>query len=111
MKRILVVFERFLFTAALESLLSHAPDIDFLITPIIDENTLVRDIESYCPNVILLDENILTNDLIRRIGSLKNSPELMIMVIQADSNQVHSYAKRVLHLNQSSDLLEAILAA
>jgi len=111
MKRILVVFERFLFTAALESLLAHEPGIDFMITPIIDENTLMRDVESYCPNVILLDENILTNDLIRRIGQLKNCPELMIMVIQADSNQVHSYAKRILDLTQSSDLIEAILAS
>jgi len=108
MKRVLVVNGETILVAAIESLLAREKDLCVLTTPDLTDAEGLREISEFSPQVIILDETILSGSIAHILDLLFALPELLIMVIQLESNQVQLYEKRMLKVSRGADLTEAI---
>ncbi len=108
MKRVLVVNGENVMVAAVESLLAREKDLCILTTPALLGADDLSEVTNFNPQVIIMEESMLSGALTHLLDLMIELPELLIMVIQLGNNQVQLYEKRMLQVSRGSDLTEAI---
>lgn len=110
MKRVLVALGGQLLAAALESMLLREQQLNIVTSPSTERSDLLAHIAAYQPNVVILEAGTVDNELLCIISLMKDCPNLSIVTVSSESNQVHLYAKKVIQITQSTDLISTILA-
>lgn len=106
-RRILVLDNEELFTAAISSLLATHSEFDVETTP---ASTLV----SMCmakgkqPDVVILEEKMLAANIADLVKLTKSHPNLRLIVIGLNNANVHVFDKQVVQVGEVSDFLRLL---
>jgi dihydroorotase len=97
-------------TAGIESLLHREnSDLTVLSTTSTDEVTLAVEVESFQPNVVIVDEELQFADELALFELMSAFPSLRIIVVDGHDNLLHIYEKQAITVGHSADLIAAIL--
>lgn len=108
LKRILVVIGESYIGKGVESLLSRRPDLNVDSFPYLDGISLSSQIESYQPNVIILDEGLLSSKRIDLSSLLMGYPKMRILVLGIQDNRLNVFDHQELIVSHSNDLVSVI---
>ena len=108
MKNILVVIGESYIGKGVESLLSSRPGLSVDSFPFLDVNSLNTQIDSCRPNVIILDESLLSSKRIDLSSLLMGYPKMRVLVLGIQENRLSVYDHQELIVSHSNDLVSAI---
>ncbi len=91
-----------------ESLLSKERDLLVLSLLFEDTPTLNRQIESLQPDVIIMDEELVNNEVFDLYHLLSGNPGLCMLVLSMQDNRVSLYKREEILVSHSNDLIAAI---
>lgn len=106
--RVLVIDNRSIIGAGVETLLSNAGHLQVIGTEPQDENDLVRDVWQFSPDVIILSKQSQLIDPVRLLDLLKNYRSFRLIVVSEDDNTMEVYEKRQVTASHHSDLATAV---
>jgi hypothetical protein len=93
--------------AGVERLLSSSPDLDIVSLPIEDRSRLVEAIQRNQVDVVITEgEKLIEKDLLASL--LLTRPELLIIQIDSNDNQLHIYHHQHVYIRQPSELIDLI---
>lgn len=107
-KRILILENESLLGASIECILKN--DIDLKVSGLssFDRGTLVNEIMSVQPDVLILENICHLFDLAKFVFLMKEIPKLRLIVISAADNSFQIYDKHEVFLTDTTDLITAI---
>lgn len=105
---VLIVLGDSFISKGVESLLSRERDLLVLSLLFEDTNTLNRQIESLKPDIIIMDEELVTSEVIDVYRLLSNNPGLCMLVLSMQDNRVSLYRREEILVSHSKDLITAI---
>ena len=108
LKSILIVNGESYFGKGVESLLLRHPDLTVDSTTFFDGNSLNYEIENCRPNVVILDESLLTSNRIDLSHLLMGYPKMRVLVLGIHDNRLSIYDHQELIVSNSNDLVSAI---
>lgn len=108
MKIILVVLDESYFGKGVESLLSRQPGLRVESIPFLDSDSLAYEIDSCQPNVIVLDEGLISSKRIDLSNLLMGYPKIRVLVLGIYDNRLGIYDHQELIVSNSNDLVSAI---
>ena len=108
LKRILVVIGESYIGKGVESLLSRQADLRVDSFPFLDGISLGDQIEGYQPNVIILDESLLSSKRIDLSSLLMGYPKMRVLVLGIQDNRLNVFDHQELIVSHSNDLVSVI---
>ena len=108
MKNVLIVVSQSYIGQGIESLLSRESDLKVDCTRFLDEGSLNVQIERYCPNVVILDDSLLSSELINLANLLMGYPKIRVLVLSVLDNRMSVYDRKEVIVSKSLDLVTAI---
>ena len=108
MKRVLVIFDEPILKAGVESLLSREVDLEILSTTLVNGDQLCDQLNSYCPEVVILDEKLESARISNVIDLLNRYPSIRVLVVNLRDNRLHIYEKHEIMVAHSTDLVSTI---
>lgn len=94
-----------LVSVAIESLLTTQGDLEVVHTGAGSEAGLMEAINLQQPDVIILDEGSELYDQTKLVNLLMRYPNLRLITINRQDNQLHVYQQQVVLVTQFSDLI------
>ena len=76
-----------------------------------DLNELIREINSYEADVLLLERNCAFSDEESLAKLLVSYPELLLIIVNEEDNWMHTYRRKNVLINSPADLLNVIQTA
>jgi DNA-binding NarL/FixJ family response regulator len=107
-QRVLIIDNRSIMGAGIETLLSDTRHLQIIGTAPQDENDLVNDVWQYSPDVIILSNQSQLTDPARLMTLLKRYRSFRLIVVNEDDNSMEVYEKRRVVARQRSDLATAV---
>jgi len=108
MKRVLVICEGLLIGSGIESILSREDDLLLMHNVLTTEPALKKEIESFRPDVIIIDENLNIWDLSRLLRFLKRVPAVRLMILAVHENRVQIIDKQDVLINELADFVNEV---
>jgi hypothetical protein len=108
MKRVLVICEGLLIGSGIESILSREDDLLLMHNVLTTEPALNKEIESFRPDVIIIDENLKIWDLSRLLSFLKRVPTVRLMILAVHENRVQIFDKQDVLISQLADFVNEV---
>lgn len=108
-QRVLVIDNRSIMGAGVETLLSNAGHLQVIGTTPQDETDLVSDVWQFSPDVIILSNQSQLVDPVRLMILLKNYRSYRLIVVSENDNTMEVYEKRQVTARQRSDLATAVI--
>ena len=106
--RVLVIDNRSIMGAGVETLLSNSGQLQVVGTTPQDEADLVASIWQLSPDVIILSSQAQLTDPVRLLNLLKDYRSFRLIVVSEDDNTMEVYEKRQMTARQQSDLTTAV---
>jgi DNA-binding NarL/FixJ family response regulator len=111
LKRVLVVHSEQILTSGIESILNREnDDLMVLSTTSHDKAALADEVESFQPDVVILDEVLRVTDISTLFELMLAFPSIRVIIVDGHDNLLHVYNKQAVPVSHSADLLSAILA-
>ena len=107
-QRVLVIDNRSIMGAGVETLLSNSAELQVIGTTPSDEDDLVRDVWQFSPNVIILSHQSQLTNPVRLLSLLNNYHSFRLIVVSEDDNMMEIYEKRQVTASHRSDLATAV---
>jgi hypothetical protein len=107
-KSILVVLGESYIGKGVESLLSRQPGLRVDSIPFLDSASLDYEIDTCQPNVIILDEGLISSKRIDLSNLLMGYPKIRLLVLGIHDNRLSIYDHQELIVSHSNDLVSAI---
>lgn len=107
-QRVLIIDNRSIMGAGVETLLSDTKHFQVIGTSPRDENDLVSDVWQYSPDVIIISSQSQLTDPARLMTLLKRYRSFRLIVVSEDDNTMEVYEKRRVTARQRSDLATAV---
>lgn len=108
MKRVLVICEGLLIGSGIESILSREDDLLLMHNVLTTEPALNKEIETFRPDVIIIDENLKIWDLSRLLRFLKRVPTVRLMILAVHENRVQIIDKQDVLISQLADFVNEV---
>lgn len=108
MKRVLVICDGLIIGSGIESILSREDDLILMHNVLTTERALKKEIESFTPDVIIIDENLKIWDLSRLLSLLKRVPAVRLMILALNENRVQIFDKQDVLINQLADFVNEV---
>ncbi len=109
LKKIIIVLSESLIGKGVESLLSREMDLSVTSISFKDDSTLNRQIGRDQPDVIILDESLIYNEMLSLFNLFASHPHLRVMVLSVGENRINIYEREEIRIAQSADLVSAIM--
>jgi DNA-binding NarL/FixJ family response regulator len=107
-QRVLVIDNRSIMGAGVETLLSDTRHLQVIGTTPQDEDSLVNDVWQFSPDVIILSNQSRLTDPARLMTLLKSYRSFRLIVVSEDDNTMEVYEKRQMTARRRSDLATAV---
>jgi DNA-binding NarL/FixJ family response regulator len=111
LKKVIVILSESLIGKGVESILSREMDLSVTSTSFIDNATLNQQIERDQPDVVILDESLLSSEMPRLFNLFASYPNLRVMVLSVGENRINIYDRQEIQVSHSADLVSAILGS
>ena len=108
MQKVLIVVGESYIGQGVESLLSRESDLRVDSTHFLDEGSLSVQIDHYCPNVVILDDSLLSSELINLANLLTGYPKIRVLVLSILDNRMSVYDRKEVIVSKSLDLVTEI---
>ncbi len=105
---VLIVHNRSLLSAGIESLLMCEANLDVFGVFPNNEASLLRAIGRYQPDVIILDKSSRITNSIRLLTLLEEYPRMRIVEVNPENNLISLYGKYHILITQVADFLTAV---
>jgi len=108
-QRVLIVENKLLLGAGIETLLANEPEVDVIgITPV-DENSLIQEIYHIQPDVVVLDaETTLIDPNNKQLSQLQENLQFRTITVSANDNLIRVYDKQEIMIVQTTNLIKII---
>ncbi len=107
-RKILVLENEYLLIAGLISLMSNLEGLEVMTTKFTSHNKILKIIDSFRPDAIVMDEERLIGSGGTLIAAMKEYPKLRIIVAHWDENQIEVYENHRVEIKAIDDLLAVI---
>ncbi|MCA9975835.1 MAG: response regulator transcription factor [Anaerolineales bacterium] len=107
-QRVLVIDNRTIMGAGVETLLSNRINLQVIGTTPKDEADLVRNVWQFSPDVIILSHQSQITNPVRLLSLLNNYRSFRLIVVSEDDNTMEIYEKRQVTASHHSDLATAV---
>jgi len=107
-RRILIVDNGLLAYAGLEALLSANERMELLRTPDSDHRAMLQAIAELQPDVLILDEVSLFENLESTLRSLKRFPKLRTVIVNWDKNEIRVCDQKHVHIAEIGDFYKVL---
>lgn len=104
----LIVCSNELLGVSVEHLCRTQDDLDVHNAQFLVEADLIRELERYQPDVLIVDESIDVNYPTRLLQSLAVSPNVRVILLNGQANILHVYKKQDVLVTKASDLLSVV---
>lgn len=111
LKKVIVILSESLIGKGVESILSREMDLSVTSISFIDNATLNQQIERDQPDVVILDESLLSSEMPRLFNLFASYPNLRVMVLSVGENRINIYDRQEIQVSHSADLVSAILGS
>ena len=108
MRRVLIVENQTLLGAGVHSLVGDETGLEVRGISPHDHTELIRDIESFQPDIVILNKVSQLMAPLNLLAALENHTQLQLIVVSADDNRVCIYDKRQLLVKRAADLVDII---
>jgi DNA-binding NarL/FixJ family response regulator len=108
LKNVLVINNKDLLSGGVVSLLCHQDDFIVVNKDVIDESALNNAMEELRPDVVIVNESLLSTYPSTLLGWLKVFPETRLIMLDENENLLHIYEKKEIVVEQSLDLIATI---
>jgi DNA-binding NarL/FixJ family response regulator len=108
MKRVLVICDGLLIGSGIESILSREDDLILMHSLLTTEIAFEKEIDTFKPDVIIIDDNLKTWDLSKLIRLLKRVPVFRLMILALNENRVQIFDKQDVLINQLADFVNEV---
>ena len=107
-QRVLVIDNRTIMGAGVETLLSTSTKLQVIGTKPQNEDDLVRDVWQFSPDVIILNHQSELTNPVRLLSLLNNYRSFRLIGVSEDDNTMEIYEKRQVTASHRSDLATAV---
>jgi DNA-binding NarL/FixJ family response regulator len=111
LKKVIVILSESLIGKGVESILSREMDLSVTSISFIDDATLNQQIERVQPDVVILDESLLSSEMPRLFNLFASYPNLRVMVLSVGENRINIYDRQEIQVSHSADLVSAIMGS
>lgn len=108
MKKVLVVVNKLLLGAGLESLLSRDTDLSVKCIFLESKKLLEEEIKRYQPNVVIIEKSGGVANSYQICNLLAGNSRIRFLIVDSIENNVSVYDSREIIISQSCDLIEAV---
>lgn len=111
MKKVNVILSESLIGKGVESILSREMDLSVTSTSFIDDAALNQQIERDQPDVVILDESLIINEMLSLFHLFASYPNLRVIVLSDGENRINIYDRQEIQVSHSADLVSAVLGS
>jgi DNA-binding NarL/FixJ family response regulator len=108
LKNVLVINNKDLLSGGVLSLLCHENDFVVINKDVIEKSALNNAMEEFHPDVVIVNESLLSTFPSTLLGWLKVFPETRLIVLDENENLLHIYEKKEVVVERSLDLIATI---
>ncbi|RMF00029.1 MAG: DNA-binding response regulator [Chloroflexi bacterium] len=106
--RVLVVDENSMFSNGVQLLLVAQKTLEIIGTVPVDLSLISAEIERLHPDVLVLNEKMVSSQSNLIFSLLKNHPTLRVIALNLEGNQINIFDNRQVMVKSFSDLVSAI---
>jgi len=107
-KRVLVIGDGKLIGSGVESILSRENDLVIMHTIPTTKAAFKKEIATFKPDVIIIDENLKLLNLSRFLGLLEQIPAVRLMILALEENRIQIFDKQDVQIEQLADFVNEV---
>ena len=108
MRRVLVIRSNQLLAVGVESLILQKNNMIVMSAAFDDVQAIRTEIESFHPDVLILDDSLKILDLPALFGLIKEFANLRVVVVNVEANELHVYERHVVSVKPSNEFIAVI---
>ena len=107
-RRIFILENESLLNAGIYSLLSKQENLEVVTTKHSDATEIFQIIDAFRPEVIIMDDATMIENLEALVGRLKSFPRLRTILVNGEKNELQIYDQRRIVIAEIGDFLEVL---